>query len=254
MSRLVNKQAELVKVDILLHGEPVDAFSAIVHKDKAYSYGVTMTAKLKELIPRQQFEVPIQAAIGTSGDRTRDRPGSPQGRTGQVLRRRHHAEAQAARTAEGGQEADEDGRPGRGSRPRRSWLRSPPRIPGRPRRSSCATISCEQTQQNREIGTDCLHFSSPSTAAPRSSAWVRRPSRMRDLGRFAFWYARRASMGLTGSSCRVGTRRASLSMAPVIRVTTPLELSTRSAKVSPASQPVMTCLVLAKTPKLNTPF
>jgi GTP-binding protein LepA len=56
--------SELVKVDILLHGDPVDAFSAIVHKDKAYAYGVQMTAKLKELIPRQQFEVPIQAAIG----------------------------------------------------------------------------------------------------------------------------------------------------------------------------------------------
>ena len=57
--------SELVKVDILLQGEPVDAFSAIVHKDKAYAYGTTMAGKLRELIPRQQFEVPIQAAIGS---------------------------------------------------------------------------------------------------------------------------------------------------------------------------------------------
>jgi GTP-binding protein LepA len=56
--------ADLVKVDILLQGEPVDAFSTIVHKDKAYAYGVQMTSRLRELIPRQQFEVPIQAAIG----------------------------------------------------------------------------------------------------------------------------------------------------------------------------------------------
>ena len=59
------QQSDLVKVDILLHGEPVDAFSAIVHKDKAYSYGVNIAAKLRALIPRQQFEVPIQAAIGS---------------------------------------------------------------------------------------------------------------------------------------------------------------------------------------------
>jgi GTP-binding protein LepA len=59
-----DQAADLVKVDILLQGEPVDAFSAIVHKDAAYSYGVMMAGKLKELIPRQQFEVPIQAAIG----------------------------------------------------------------------------------------------------------------------------------------------------------------------------------------------
>ncbi|WP_448072372.1 translation elongation factor 4 [Georgenia yuyongxinii] len=60
-----DQEADLVKVDILLNHETVDAFSAIVHKDKAYSYGLTMAGKLKELIPRQQFEVPIQAAIGS---------------------------------------------------------------------------------------------------------------------------------------------------------------------------------------------
>ncbi|NKS73532.1 elongation factor 4 [Rhodococcus hoagii] len=59
------QQAALVKVDILLQGETVDAFSAIVHKDAAFAYGNKMTTKLRELIPRQQFEVPIQAAIGS---------------------------------------------------------------------------------------------------------------------------------------------------------------------------------------------
>lgn len=59
------QEADLVKVDILLQGEAVDAFSAIVHKDSAAAYGNKMTSKLKELIPRQQFEVPIQAAIGS---------------------------------------------------------------------------------------------------------------------------------------------------------------------------------------------
>lgn len=59
------QQAQLVKVDILLQGEAVDAFSAIVHKDGASAYGNKMTTKLKELIPRQQFEVPVQAAIGS---------------------------------------------------------------------------------------------------------------------------------------------------------------------------------------------
>ena len=58
------QEADLVKVDILLQGEAVDAFSSIVHKDKAYGYGVMMAGKLRELIPRQQFEVPIQAAVG----------------------------------------------------------------------------------------------------------------------------------------------------------------------------------------------
>ncbi|GAA1751383.1 MULTISPECIES: translation elongation factor 4 [Streptomonospora] len=57
--------SDLVKVDILLQGEMVDAFSAIVHREKSYAYGVDMTKKLRELIPRQQFEVPVQATIGS---------------------------------------------------------------------------------------------------------------------------------------------------------------------------------------------
>lgn len=57
--------ADLVKVDILLHGDRVDAFSAVTHKDAAYAYGVRLVAKLRELIPRQAFEIPVQAAIGS---------------------------------------------------------------------------------------------------------------------------------------------------------------------------------------------
>lgn len=59
-----DQAANLVKVDILLNSERVDAFSAIVHKDAAYAYGLRMTKRLKELIPRQQFEIPVQAAVG----------------------------------------------------------------------------------------------------------------------------------------------------------------------------------------------
>jgi GTP-binding protein LepA len=57
--------SDLVRVDILLHGEPVDAFSAIVHKDKAYAYGKQMVERLRELIPRQMYDVAIQATVGS---------------------------------------------------------------------------------------------------------------------------------------------------------------------------------------------
>jgi GTP-binding protein LepA len=58
------ERSNLVKVDLLLNGDPADAFSTIVHRDKAFAYGKKMCEKLKELIPRQMFDVPIQAAIG----------------------------------------------------------------------------------------------------------------------------------------------------------------------------------------------
>jgi GTP-binding protein LepA len=63
-SPLEMRQSDLVKMDILLNSEPVDALSALVHRSNAHYLGKKMCEKLKELIPRQQFEIPIQAAIG----------------------------------------------------------------------------------------------------------------------------------------------------------------------------------------------
>ena len=76
-----------MKVDILIAGEPVDAFSAIVHREKSYDYGKKMVDKLQELIPRQQFDVPIQAAIGSRILSRQTVQGVPQGRDREALRR-----------------------------------------------------------------------------------------------------------------------------------------------------------------------
>ena len=81
------RASNLAKVDVLLNSVPVDAFSAIVHRDKAYDYGRKMTKKLRELIPRQLFDVPIQASVIGSDHRPRDGEGEAQGRARQVLRR-----------------------------------------------------------------------------------------------------------------------------------------------------------------------
>jgi GTP-binding protein LepA len=59
------RESDLVRLDMLINGDPVDAFSVIIHKDKAYDWGRKIADKLKDLIPRQLFEVAIQAAIGT---------------------------------------------------------------------------------------------------------------------------------------------------------------------------------------------
>ena len=85
------QESNLVRVDILLHGEPVDAFCSVVHRDKAYAYGKQMAERLKELIPRQLFDVAVQAAIGSKVIARETVKAKRKDVTGQVLRRRHHA-------------------------------------------------------------------------------------------------------------------------------------------------------------------
>ena len=79
-------RSELVKVDILLNGSPVDAFSTVVHRQKSVEYGRRMAERLRQLIPRQAFDVAIQAAV-VAGGCPGNRQGDPEGRDRQVLRR-----------------------------------------------------------------------------------------------------------------------------------------------------------------------
>ena len=99
--------APLVKLDILINGDPVDALSIIVHRESAYQHGRELVDKMQELIPRQMFEVAVQAAIGTRRHRARLGQGAAQERARQVLRRGREPQAQAAGEAEGRQEAHE---------------------------------------------------------------------------------------------------------------------------------------------------
>ena len=103
------RASDLVKLDMLINGDPIDAFSVIIHRDKAYDWGRKIADKLKELIPRQLFEVAIQAAIGNKIiARTTVKPLRKD-----VLAKCYGgditAQAQAPREAEGGKEADEAG-------------------------------------------------------------------------------------------------------------------------------------------------
>ena len=98
-----------MKLDILVNGEKVDALSMIVHKDRAREWGVRVCDRLKDEIPKQQFKIAIQGAIGGQIISRSTISRLPQGRHRQVLRRRHHPEAQTPGKTEGRQEAHEDG-------------------------------------------------------------------------------------------------------------------------------------------------
>ena len=104
-SQIGRREGDLVKLQILVNDEPVDALSMLVNRARAETRGRAMCEKLKDLIPRQMFKIPIQAAIGAQSHRPRNHLRPAQGRHRQMLRRRRQPQTQAPRQAERGQEA-----------------------------------------------------------------------------------------------------------------------------------------------------
>ncbi len=109
------RAADVVKLDILINGERVDALSVMVHRSVALYRGREVAAKMRKLIPRQMFDVAVQASIGAQIIARENDQGDAQERAGQMLRRRRHAQEEASRKAEGRQETDEGGRERRDS-------------------------------------------------------------------------------------------------------------------------------------------
>ena len=149
-----NRASDLVKLDVLLAGDRVDALSQIVHRDAAYEAGKAPGRAAAKDDPPPALRRPGAGGGRLAGARPRDRQGAAQGRHGEALRRRRHAEEEAARKAEEGQEADEAGRRGRGARRRRS--------------SRCSRSMSEREATERLLGEG----SRPSTGAT-STRWSR---------------------------------------------------------------------------------
>ena len=147
------RPGDLVRMDILVKGERIDALSIVCDRRDADIRGRAIIKKLKQEIPRHMFEVALQAAIGTPDHRPRDDLGDAQERDRQVLRRRHHPQAQAVGEAEGRQEADEVDRRRSTSRRRRSsrcWRRA--RKKGRRSSVPVAAQAADATLTRRQSG------------------------------------------------------------------------------------------------------